>query len=772
MRKLREEVDTMIGQRPMTVQDVHKLPYLIAVLRETLRLAPTAPLRSITPLEDTIVGGKYAVAKDTTITCEIFMAHRDPKVWGEDADEFRPERMLDGKFEAMPNNAWQPFGYGMRGCIGRPFAWQEAQITLVLVMQRFDITLDDPSYELQIKQTLTIKPLHFYIHASPRKGAPKLLATPSSTLLQPRESSEPGEPVKRRSPVGSASKKPIYVLYGSNTGSSEAFAQRIAAGAASHGFRGTIGTMDSAMEHVPTDGPVIVVTASFEGQPADNAAHFVTWLTSLKGKELDNVAFGVFGCGNHDWVATYQRIPTLCDQLFAERGAKRIIERGEGDAGSGDFFESFDKWEAKLWATLTKEFGTSFDNSAGGIEVQTVDSGSGRAVALRQNDATLGTVVENRVLTSSGVPAKRHIEFDLPEGATYRTGDYLAILPVNPSRDVQRAMARFGLSPEQEVSLSSTGPTSLPVGRNISVFALLSGYVELSQPATTRDLHILSEAKNSEISAGVLKALASDYSANVLSKRLSLLDILEDNRDIELSFGQFLQILPSMRVRQYSISSSPLYNPQRVSLTISVLEAPAISGRSEPFLGVASTYLAGLRAGDKVTIAVRASNAAFHPPTDPTIPLVMFCAGSGLAPMRGFLQERAMQKLSGREVAKSLLFLGCRSPTQDYLYSDSDLKEWAELGVVELKPAFSRASEESLGCKYVQDRLWHDKSEIVDAYKAGGKFFTCGAGKMAVCVKERLLELFQEHANLDASGAAERFAAEITNGRFAMDIFE
>ena len=83
--------------------------------------------------------------------------------------------------------------------------------------------------------------------------------------------------------------------------------------------------------------------------------------------------------------------------------------------------------------------------------------------------------------------------------------------------------------------------------------------------------------------------------------------------------------------------------------------------------------------------------------------VTLFLAGSGLAPMRGFLQERAMQKKAGREVAKSLLFFGCRDPKEDYLYSDSDLKDWVKLGIVELRPAFSRVPTESGGCKYVQE---------------------------------------------------------------------
>ena len=227
--------------------------------------------------------------------------------------------------------------------------------------------------------------------------------------------------------------------------------------------------------------------------------------------------------------------------------------------------------------------------------------------------------------------------------------------------------------------------------------------MELQQPATQRDLQILLNAKNSETSTQILKDLAANYAEKVFKKRLSILDVLEENRDIDIPFSAFLHMLPAMRIRQYSISSSPLWNPQRVSLTISVVDAPAISGRSEPFLGVASTYLADLQKGDKVQLSVRPSNAQFHPPADPTIPLIMVAAGSGLAPMRGFLQERAMQKEAGRDVAKSLLFFGCRDPKEDFLYEEKDLKEWAALGVVDVRPAFSRCAGESEGCRYVQE---------------------------------------------------------------------
>ena len=119
-------------------------------------------------------------------------------------------------------------------------------------------------------------------------------------------------------------------------------------------------------------------------------------------------------------------------------------------------------------------------------------------------------------------------------------------------------------------------------------------------------------------------------------------------------------------------------------------------------MGVATTYLDGLRPGDKVQIAVRRSSA-FHLPPDPSIPVVMIAAGSGIAPMRGFIQERALQKKAGRDVGKVTLFFGCRHPDDDFLYSKTDLEEWSELGILQVRPAFSRDSENSEGCRYVQE---------------------------------------------------------------------
>ena len=139
-----------------------------------------------------------------------------------------------------------------------------------------------------------------------------------------------------------------------------------------------------------------------------------------------------------------------------------------------------------------------------------------------------------------------------------------------------------------------------------------------------------------------------------------------------------------------------------MTLTLAVVEAPRTWGTGK-FLGVASNYLAQIRPGDRINVGVRHSAAAFHLPVDTSLPVVMFAAGSGLAPMRGFIQERAIQIASGRQVGKAILFYGCRSPEEDYLYANDDLKEWSHGGAVDLRPTFSRAMDKSAGLKYVQE---------------------------------------------------------------------
>ncbi len=128
-------------------------------------------------------------------------------------------------------------------------------------------------------------------------------------------------------------------------------------------------------------------------------------------------------------------------------------------------------------------------------------------------------------------------------------------------------------------------------------------------------------------------------------------------------------MMPPLRPRYYSISSSPLVDAGVCSITVGVLEGPALSGRGE-FRGVCSNYLAVQPADATVYAFVRKPTIPFHPPENPHLPMIMIGPGTGIAPFRGFLLERAALKKQGAPVGESLLFFGCRDPIQDFLYED------------------------------------------------------------------------------------------------------
>ena len=193
----------------------------------------------------------------------------------------------------------QPFGNGARGCIGRPFAWQEALLTTALLLQNFNFHLDDPSYKLSIKQTLTIKPKDLFMHATLRGGIDPVQLEKAlfSGSTQEAQVSLKDKKLANIS-VSGGPRKPISIFYGSNTGTCEALAQALANAASGHGYSARVAALDSATDALPRGEPVVIITASYEGEPADNAAHFVQWLRNLKGTEIDGVQYAVFGCGH------------------------------------------------------------------------------------------------------------------------------------------------------------------------------------------------------------------------------------------------------------------------------------------------------------------------------------------------------------------------------------------------------------------------------------------------------------------------------------------
>ncbi len=771
--KAQKIVDEVLGDELPRVEHLAQLRYIEQVLMETLRLWPTAPAFAVKPSEDTLLGGRYPLTPRDTLLVLQPMLHRDPAVWGDDAETFDPDRFAPENAEKLPPNAWKPFGNGARACIGRPFAMQEAQLVIAMLLQRFDIVLDDPGYQLEVAETLTIKPHGLEIRAKARgRGDFSLKGALPAATLRPLVKDDGDDPVL------AVDAPQLLILYGSNTGASEMFARRIAADAPRQGYAAKVASLDEHADTMAPGTPVLVVTASYEGQAPDNAKKFLAWIESRAAGELTGVRFAVFGCGNRQWARTYQFVPKRIDAAFEAAGATRLRPRGEADAG-GDFFGAFDEWYEGLWTDLGKAMGLAVADkpTAPTFDVEVLKAG--RESALQLHELEQATIVDNRELVNlaavdpSRARSKRHLQIALPPGMNYRSGDYLAVLPRNAPSNVQRALRRFGLANDTQIVIhrQAGAVSSLPADYPISAFEVLSNYVELAQPVTRAQIHQLAAATECPPEKKELERLATDdaYTLEVLNKRVSVLDLVERAQSCAVTFAQFLAMLPLLRARQYSISSSPLANDAEASLTIAVVDAPSLSGQGR-FLGVASTYLANLQAGDRLAVAVRPSQSGFHPPSDPKIAMVMVCAGTGVAPFRGFLQERAAQKAAGREVGRALLFFGVDHPDVDYLYRD-EFAAWEAQGVVEMRPAFSAQPDGDV--LFVQHRVWKDRAEVAALFREGAQFFVCGDGRhMAPAVRDTFVRIYQKATQIDdASAEAWADRMEHEHGRYVSDVF-
>lgn len=773
LARAQRQVDEVCGSDAPAFEHLSRLTYVEAMLKESLRLWPTAPAFALQPHAETeVIGGRYEIRRGQIVLVLIPQLHRDPAVW-EDPEAFEPDRFSFENAQQLPPNAWKPFGNGQRSCIGRGFALQEATLFLAMMLQRFDITPDDPGYALEIAQTLTIKPKGLLVHAKRRDTT----ITPSTKAVRADAAAQTS------GSTADAHGTALRVLYGSNAGTSQAFAERIASDGAQRGFDVRVGALDTGVDDLPARGATVVVTSSYEGLPPDNARAFVSWAAGLEPGALDGARYAVFGNGNRDWARTYQAVPTALDEDLARAGAVRVVPRGEADA-RGDLFGNFEDWAQQLWPALGEALGLAQDTAptpTPSLEVEFV--GAVREPLLRAGGLAMGTVVVNHELvtapTSGGegeawTGSTRHVEIALPEGATYRAGDYLAVLPTNPPALVDRALTRFGLHDDTQVVLraESGTATSLPVNTPVTAGELLSSWVELVQPATRRQVGLLAASTACPPDRDALAVIADDpvrHQGEVLDARVSVLDLLERHPSCQVAFASYLQMLQPLTPRQYSISSSPRWSEDHATLTVAVQSGPARSGGGL-HEGVASTFLAHVRPGTRVAVRVAPSQVAFHPPAL-DVPVVMVAAGSGIAPFRGFLADRALEaEASGATPAPALLFFGCHAPGTDLYYAD-DLADLAERGLVDVRTAFSR--EPVNGVHHVQERLWDDRADVVDLVRAGASFFVCGDGqRMAPAVYATCRRIYAE-----ATGAsAEEAEAWLTtmqreHGRYVADVF-
>ncbi|MFF8828829.1 cytochrome P450 [Streptomyces sp. NPDC015131] len=757
LRAVQREVDALWGATAdpePSFEDVGLLRRTRQVLNEALRLWPTAAAFSRHARVDTLLGGRIPMRAGDAATVVVPMLHRDAGLWGDNPDLFDPSRFAPEAEAARPAHAYKPFGTGERACIGRQFALHEATMLLALLVHRYRF-VDHAGYRLRVKEALTLKPDGFTLTVLPR----------TERFAAPRTG--PAVPAERRA-QGPARVLPgteVLVLHGSNYGTCRGFAQDLAAAAEGAGCAAEVAPLDAYTGGLPAGRPVVVVAASYNGRPTDDAAGFAEWLEKAGAEAVRDVPYAVLGVGDRNWAATYQRVPARLDERLAELGGDRLVARGEADA-SGDLGGAVRAFTDGLLRALLERYGDPAsadeaggpDGAAGVVPAYTVTELSGGpldAVAERHG-LTPMTVTESWSLTEPGYArVKRFVRVALPEGVTYRTADHLAVLPANPPALVDRTARLLGADPDTVLSIvpARPGRAALAVDRPVTVRELLTHLVDLGHRPGAAALARLAELVPCPPEAAALRATPPGTA--------TLPELAETYPALggALTWPVLLEVLEPMRPRTYSVSSSPAVDPRHADLMVSAA-AP----------GTGSAYLAALRPGDTVLAGVRPCREAFRV-VHGDEPLIMVAAGTGLAPFRGVVADRrALLDGGARELGPALLYFGCDAPDADYLHA-RELRAAEAGGAVSLRPAFSEAPVD--GARFVQHRIAADAAELWPLLRRGARVYVCGdATRMAPGVRDAFRALYAQHAP-DAGDEAARVWLDrlVADGRYVEDVY-
>ncbi|MGG2460067.1 cytochrome P450 [Streptomyces sp. RGM 3693] len=732
LRMAQREADELWGDDPdpdPAFEDIGKLAFTRQVLNEALRLWPTAAAFTRQARTDTVIGGRYPVAAGQLVTVLTPMLHRDP-VWGDNPEAFDPFRFSPAAEAARSPHAYKPFGTGERACIGRQFALHEATMLLALLVHRYRL-IDHAGYHLRIKETLTLKPDGFTLALAPRTPADRA-ATRAALAVLPGGSAgtSEGEATGAAPDDGLPTRVPqdtgLLLLHGTNYGTCREFAERLADEAAGLGFATEVAPLNACAGGLPTDGPVVIVAASYNGQPTDDATAFTAWLGTAPEGAAAGVRYAVLGVGDRNWAATYQQVPTLIDDRLAALGGQRLLPRAEADA-SGELTATVRKFGAALRTELLTRYGDpasigdpGADGAADdtGYTVTALTGGPLDALAAR-HDLVPMTVTEAYDLTAEGWPRpKRFLRLALPDGVSYRTADHLAVLPVNTPEAVARTAQALGV--DLDTVLALRPPTSrpardtLPLDRPLTIRQLLTHHLELGIRPTREQCAVLAAHNPCPPERHALENLPEDDPR-------TLVELIEAHPALRgaLPWPVVLELLPPLRTRHYSLSSSPAADPRHADLMVSLLPG-----------GTGSTHLHTLRPGDTLLARVQPCREAFRlDPADDT-PVILVAAGTGLAPFRGAVADRVA---AGR-TAPARLYFGCDDPDGDFLHA-AEFAAAERAGAVAVHPVFSARPEN--GHRFVQHRIAAEATEVWELLRAGARVYVCGDGsRMAPGVRD------------------------------------
>jgi cytochrome P450 / NADPH-cytochrome P450 reductase len=761
------EVDRVLpGDKRPDYADIAKLDVIERILKETLRLWPTAPSFSVGPHADEMIGGRYLMRKDRPINVMTPALHRHPAVWERPLD-FDIDRWLPEAEAKRHPHAYKPFGNGVRACIGRQFAMVEAKLGLAMLLQKFAIS-DRRDYALTIKETLSIKPDDFTMRIDARPAHTRL------NIAAPVQSAANDDPAPL-SAAGAGQR--LSVIWGTSLGTARDIAEEIAERAEADGFEVRVRSMDEALGTIPDERIVIAVTATYNGKAPDSAVKAEAALDAgaFDGVDWGTTRFAVLGLGSSSW-PNYQAFPKRVDAAFEATGAERLVPMGMADT-EGDFDGAVGAFLSQLWASLGARGG---DAKASGLSLTMVDTRDARAAVLPESAVPLEIVSNDELVGSpDGLfdttqhnirQSTRLIRVRLPAECRYATGDHLAIFARNPKDHVDRAIDRLGVPGAAQLVLSGASGRfrHLPLGRTVTVRQLLTDFVEIQDALPKRALEAAIAATRCPHTKTTLEGMAGDGWAETSESRLSLLGLLLKFPAIEMELEQFVELSSAIAPRFYSIASSPMVSPDVADLVVGTIKAPAWSGVGE-HQGFASSHMRDLEPGEPVFGFVRSPNPPFAPPVDAGVPMILIGPGTGFAPFRGFLQERERQQQQGVATGPIHLFYGLKHPDHDWLCRD-EMARWETSGLITLHLAQSAVAD--YPHRYVQHAIAAASDTVWPLIADNAQIYVCGDGRnMAPAVREALIDMAEAKTGQSRDAASDWLESLIDAGRYHQDVY-
>ena len=540
-----------------------------------------------------------------------------------------------------------------------------------------------------------------------------------------------------------AASKKLTVLYGTESGNSEELAEQVFKAAKKKGFKAQIANMSETKPAALADaGTLLVVVSTWgDGDPPEAAEEFYKDFMAAD-VTLEGVEFSVCALGDTSYdqfCETGKQIDIGLEKL----GAKRVVDRADCDV---DYDEAFQQWIDSVW----KQLGDATEAAPAGV----IDFPTSATQVYDKKNPFPAEVLDNQLL-SGDCSAKEtiHVEFSLEgSGFDYEPGDVLAVIPRNAKDVVDAVLKASGLDVDVSVEVKGVGEKKLSdaltedlditgLSRKIvSAWQVISGSDELAK--------LLDDSAKGEFKEWI-------YGREIV-------DLIEDYPAKNLSAQQLVDILRKLPPRLYSIASSPKAHPDEVHLTVAAVRYDT-NGKSRK--GVASTYLADdSRKGSSVSVYVH-KNKNFRLPEDGDKPIIMVGPGTGIAPFRAFVEERAETGAKG----ESWLFFGDQKYNEDFLYQLEWQDHLKEGNLSRLDLAFSRDQPEKY---YVQHSMLENAAELWKWLEKGAHFYVCGdASRMAKDVHDTLLEIIAKEGGKSPEEADQYLAALKKDKRYQRDVY-